>query len=80
MEQKLFIEAPSFTGRNVPIDEISKVTGKSPTFLREMLKRGIMHFGYALKNEETSSFSYFCPDKLVWEETGYFNSNPGGGK
>ena len=61
MEQKLFIETPSFTGRNVPIDEISKVTGKSPTFLREMLKRGIMHFGYALKNEETSSFSYFCP-------------------
>ena len=23
--------------------------------------------------EIASAFSYYCPDKKVWEETGYFN-------
>lgn len=33
---------------------------------------GILKFGYALKKENSSEFNYYCPDKKVWEETGYF--------
>ena len=33
---------------------------------------GILKFGYALKRENSSEFNYYCPDKKVWEETGYF--------
>ena len=61
MQEKHYVETPKFTGRNVPVDEIAKATGKSATFLREALKLGIMHFGYAFKK-----------DKQVWEELGYF--------
>ena len=43
MEQKLFIETPSFTGRNVPIDEISKVTGKSPLCILDTLLKTKKH-------------------------------------
>ena len=33
---------------------------------------GILKFGYALKRENSSEFNYYCPDKKVWEKTGYF--------
>jgi Na+/alanine symporter len=29
-------------------------------------------FGHAMKLENSSEFNYYCPDKKVWEETGYF--------
>ena len=25
-----------------------------------------------MKMENSSEYSYYCPDKKVWEETGYF--------
>ncbi len=64
---------PKFTGRNVPITEIAHATGKNPQFIRIGLQRGILNFGFALKNEGSTEYTYFCPDKLVWEATGYFN-------
>ena len=39
---------------------------------------GVMHFGYALRKEGNQNYSFYCPDKLVWEELGYFNDNIGG--
>lgn len=63
---------PQFTGRNVPITEIAKATGKDPQFIRLGLQRGIFKFGYAFKNNNSSEYNYFCPDKQVWEELGYF--------
>ncbi len=63
---------PKFTGRNVPIIEIAKATGKDPQFIRIGLQRGIFKFGYAFKNNNSSEYNYFCPDKQVWEELGYF--------
>ena len=39
MEQKHYLDTPKFTGRNVPIEEIAKATGKSACFLRETLKK-----------------------------------------
>ena len=29
--------------------------------------------GTAIKVGSSNEFSYYCPDKKVWEETGYFN-------
>lgn len=63
---------PNFTGRNVPIKEIAKATGKDPQFIRIGIQRGIFNFGYAFKRDGSSEYNYLCPDKKVWEELGYF--------
>ena len=73
-EKRVFIELPAFTGRNVPITELSKAIGKDAQFIRIGLQKGILKFGYAMKRDNSSEFSYYCPDKKVWEETGYFRS------
>ncbi len=70
--QRVFIELPHFTGRNVPIYELAKAIGKDPQSLRIGLQRGIFTFGYAIKKDNSSEYNYYCPDKKVWEETGYF--------
>lgn len=61
-----------FTGRNVSIAEIAAATGKSQQFIRIGLQKGILKFGYAYKVNSDKVYSYYCPDKLVWEQTGYF--------
>ena len=32
--EKVYIELPKFTGRNVKISEIAKATGKDPNYIR----------------------------------------------
>ena len=71
-DNRVFIELHNFTGRNVSIAELSKATGKDPQFIRIGLQKGLLKFGYALKRDNSSEFNYYCPDKKVWEETGYF--------
>lgn len=71
---KTILKLPEFTGRNVPIAELSKAIGKDPQFIRIGLQKGILKFGYAIKRDNSSEFNYYCPDKKVWEETGYFRS------
>lgn len=66
---------PPFTGRNVPINELVEATGKSSLFIRLGLQKGILPFGYAYRMDDSSEFTYYCPDKRVWEETGYFAWN-----
>ena len=39
---------------------------------RNGLQKGVLKFGFALKKDNSSEFNYYCPDKKVWEETGYF--------
>ena len=73
-EKRVSIELPAFTGRNVPITELSKAIGKDAQFIRIGLQKGILKFGYAMKRDNSSEFNYYCPDKKVWEETGYFRS------
>lgn len=73
-EKRVFIELPAFTGRNVPIAELSKAIGKDAQFIRIGLQKGILKFGYAMKRDNSSEFNYYCHDKKVWEETGYFRS------
>ena len=68
-------KTPAFTGRNVPISELAKATGKSAQFIRVGLQTGVLTFGFAIHQSNSKVFSYYCPDKLVYEQTGYFNCN-----
>ena len=52
--------------------EIAKAIGKDAQYVRIGLQQGILKFGHAMKIENSSEFNYYCPDKKVWEETGYF--------
>ena len=69
MDKRLYVELPPFTGRNVPITEIAK----DAQFVRIGLQQGILKFGVAMKMADSNEFSYYCSDRKVWEETGYFN-------
>lgn len=71
-EHKLYVDLPAFTGRNVPIAEIAKAIGKDAQYIRAGLQQGILMFGYAMKLENSSEYNYYCPDRKVWEELGYF--------
>ena len=72
MENKLYIDCPKFTGRNVPIAEIAKAIGKDAQYVRVGLQQGILKVGYAMKLDNSSEYNYYGADKKVWEETGYF--------
>ena len=69
------INYPKFTGRNVPIAEIAKAMGKDAQYVRIGIQQGILKFGTAMKIGASREFSYYCLDKKVWEETGYFNDD-----
>ena len=75
MEQKIYVETPKFTGRNVPVIEIAKAIGKDAQYIRIGLQQGILNFGYAMKMSGSREYSYYCPDRKVWEETGYFKES-----
>ena len=70
-------DLPAFTGRNVPIKEIAKAIGKDAQYVRVGIQQGILKFGVAIKMEDSNEYNYYCPDKKVWEETGYFNEDTG---
>ena len=75
MERTAYINCPEFTGRNVPITEIAKAFGKDAQYVRIGLQQGILKFGVAIKLKASSEYNYYCPDKKVWEETGYFKKS-----
>ena len=59
----------------MPIAEIAKAIGKDAWYIRIGIQQGILKFGTAMKVGNSREYSYYCPDKKVWEETGYFNKN-----
>ncbi|MCD7804824.1 MAG: hypothetical protein LUH03_06725 [Oscillospiraceae bacterium] len=71
-ERRLYVELPPFTGRNVPIAEIAKAMKKDAQYVRIGLQKGILTFGYAIKLDDSNEYNYYCPDRKVWEEIGYF--------
>ena len=71
-EKKVYVELPPFTGRNVPITEIAAAMHKDAQYVRIGLQQGILKFGYAIKLENSNEYNYYCPDRKVWEEIGYF--------
>ena len=72
-DKKLYVELPRFTGRNVPISEVEEAMHKDAQFVRIGIQQGIFKFGYAMKKENSSEYNYYCPDRKVWEEIGYFS-------
>ena len=72
-DKKLYVELPRFTGRNVPITEVAESIHKDAQFVRIGIQQGIFKFGYAMKKENSSEYNYYCPDRKVWEEIGYFS-------
>ena len=68
------MELPPFTGRNVPIKEIASAIEKDPHYIRLAIQAGVLKFGVAMKMENSNEYSYYCPDRKVWEETGYFRN------
>ncbi len=60
---KYVVDTPDFTGRNVPITEIAKAIGKDAQYIRLGIQKGILKFGCAMKMENSSEYSYYCPDK-----------------
>ena len=76
MRLQSFVTAPAFTGRNVPIKEIAKAMGKDAQYVRVGIQQGVLKFGVAIKMEDSNEYNYYCLDKKVWEETGYFRSIP----
>lgn len=69
---KGYLDLPPFTGRNVPIAELAKAMGKDAQYIRVGLQKQFLKFGTAFKLDGSSEYNYYCPDKKVWEETGYF--------
>ncbi len=61
---------PQFTGRNVPIEEIAHVLDVPEEIVILGIEYDVLKFGTVIKNNGTKYF--ICPDKKVWEETGYF--------
>lgn len=74
MNEIIYASTPKFTGRNVPISEIAKAIGKDAQFIRIGLQKGILKFGIAYKMPNSNEYTYYCSDKLVWEQTGYFSA------
>ena len=56
--------------------EIAEAMGKDTQYVRVGIQQGVLKFGVAIKMEDSNEYNYYCPDKKVWEETGYFRSVP----
>ena len=64
--------------------DLKRSKKRTSEFTREVLFRvkfigiqqGVLKFGVAIKMEDSNEYNYYCPDKKVWEETGYFRSIP----
>lgn len=67
---------PAFTGRNVSLSEISQASGIGIATLKKGLIAGAVDFGYAIPCGKGDQHRYYCPDRLVYLKTGYFNPNP----
>lgn len=63
---------PTFTGRNVPLEEISEATRLSIEELNAAIRDG--KFGFAVVIGNNGDHRIYCSDKKVWEEIGYFKS------
>ena len=71
-EKNMYGSFPHFTGRNVPIEEIAEAMHKDAQYVRVGIQQGVFKFGTAIKKGNSKKYNYYCPDKKVWEEIGYF--------
>ncbi len=58
-------------GPNIPITVAARIMGKSPSFIRIGLQRGILPFGVAFKTDEAhEQFDYYISPAQFAEFTG----------
>ena len=62
-----------FSGRNVPLSELSEATGLSEAALVHGIYSGEFRFASVLKDDGKEI--YYCSDKKVYDEIGYYNAN-----
>lgn len=74
--KKNVVVTPAFTGRNVALSEISQASGIGVATIKRGLRDGVLDFGYAIPCGEGRQYRYYCPDRLVYLNTGYYNPNP----
>ena len=69
--QRIYLEVPTFTGENVPVNVAASVMKKDPQFVRQGLILGLLSFGVAFKKEGSTQYDYYISPIKFWEETGY---------
>ena len=73
VERQTYTSMPACTVRNVTVTEIAKALHKDAQYVRVGLQQVSFKFGYAIKLDGSNEYNYYCPDRKVWEEIGYFN-------
>ena len=70
-EKKVYIDIPTFTGENVPVEVAAKVMRKDKQFIRQGIIQGVLSFGVAFKKEGSDQYDYYISPMKFWRETGY---------
>ena len=74
VERQTYTAMQAFTGRNVACNGNCKSYAQGRQYVRVGLQQGAFKFGYAIKLDGSNEYNYYCPDRKVWEEIGYFNA------
>lgn len=61
----------SFSGANVPIDEVAKIMKKDQQFIKIGLQEKWLPIGIAYQMNDAQEFSYYISPKKLYEYTGY---------
>ncbi|WP_281782809.1 hypothetical protein [Veillonella parvula] len=59
-----------YTGNNVTVLEASKIMKKSPQYIRQGIKTGLLPIGKAIKIDGSSKYTYYISPKLLKDYTG----------
>ena len=64
-------EKRDYGGRNVPVNVVAHIMGKSPHFVRIGLQRGILPIGIAFKTSaRNEQYDYYISPRLLADFTG----------
>jgi len=68
---KVYLEVPEFSEKNVPVAVAARVMKKDQQFVRQGIIQGFLRFRVAFKKEGSSQYDYYISPIKFWEETGY---------
>ena len=54
-----------YTGNNVTVLEASRIMKKSPQYIRQGIKTGLLPIGKAIKIDGSSKYTYYISPKLL---------------
>ena len=61
-----------FTGKNIPIETVSKIIGKDQKFVKRAMIEGTLPIGTAVRKLGSSEYDFYVSPKLLYEFTGVF--------